>query len=129
MVAQVSLLSPRTGRCIALLCSALDLADIERSRSVVDCNDLDLISANPVNEAIVAENDLSDVLNFQFWDDPPRAWVVCEAIGRTEGAIGEHGCNLRCVASDEEADRVQVIESLWRPRYLSHFAIRWRASS
>ena len=96
---------------------------------MVDCNDLDLILSYAVNEAIVAENDLSHVLDRQFWHDPPRAWVVREAISSTERAISEHGCNLGCIASDEEADRVKVIKSLWRPLYLSHFAIRWRASS
>lgn len=112
-----------------MLCTALDLANIEKPSRVMDCNDLDLIFSNPINEAIVAENDLPDMLNVQFWHDSSRAWVVCEAVGSTECAIGEHSRNLRCVASDEEADRIKVIESLWRPRYLSHFAIRWRASS
>jgi len=113
----------------AMLCTALDLANIEKPSPVMDCDGLDLIFSNPVNGAIVAENDLSDMLNVQLWHDSSRAWVVCEAIGSAERAIGEHSRNLRCVASDEEADRVKVIESLWRPPYLSHFAIRWRASS
>ncbi len=112
-----------------MLCTAVDLANIEKPSPVMDCDDLDLIFSNPVNEAIVAENDLSDMLNVQLWHDSSRAWVVWEAIGGAERAIGEHSRNLRCIASDEEADRVKVIESLWRPPYLSQFAIRWRASS
>jgi hypothetical protein len=109
MVTHISLMPQRTGSRIAELCGTLDLAEIETSCSVVDCNDLDLILSKAINEAIVAQDDLSDVLNVQLWHNPPRAWELCQAIGSTERAIGEHRCNLRCVASDEEADRIKVI--------------------
>ena len=70
----------------------------------MDSYDLDLVFSNAVNEAIVAENDLSDVLDVQFWHDSPRARIVYEAIRSAEDAISEHSRNLRCIASDEEAD-------------------------
>jgi hypothetical protein len=76
---------------------------------------LDLIFSNPLNEAVVAKNDLSNILDFQFWYDSPRARKFCEAIGGVERAVSEHTSNLRCVASDKEANRFKIIESLWCP--------------
>jgi hypothetical protein len=55
MVTHISLMPQRTGSRIAELCGTLDLAEIETSCSVVDCNDLDLILSKAINEAIVAE--------------------------------------------------------------------------
>lgn len=95
----------------------------------MDRHHLNLLFSNSIDDTVVAENDLPDGFNPQFWYNPPQACVLYQAVRGTEGSISKHSRNLRCVASDEEADRLKIIESLWRPPYLSHFAIRWRASS
>jgi hypothetical protein len=55
--------------------------------------------------------------------------VLYKAVCGAEGAISKYCCNVGCVASDKEANGLKVIEGLYRPLYLSHLAIRWRASS
>lgn len=95
----------------------------------MDRHDLDLFASDPVDDAVVSENDLPDSVTLQFWNNPPHARVLDQAVCGVEGATSKYRRNVRCVASNEEADRLKVIESLERPSYLSHFAIRWRASS
>ncbi len=55
--------------------------------------------------------------------------MVYESVCGTEGSVGEHCSYLGRVPGNEKTNRLKIIESLGRPAYFSHFAMRWRASS
>ncbi len=85
---------------------------------------LNLVLTDPIDQAIVAKDDLTDLLNVQFWHNPTGPWIIGQPISSPEGSLSEHSCDLRCVPGDEKADGLKVIESLWSPPYFSHLAMR-----
>jgi len=91
---------------------------------VVYCQNLNVVLPNPVDHSVVAENNLPDVVNTKLRNHPPQAGIMCQAIRSSECPIGEHRRHLRDVSCNEHADRIEIVESLRRPPYLSHFAIR-----
>src|SRR5579859_419895 len=90
---------------------------------------LDSILFYAIDDAVVTDDDFPDVLAPELRNDPSRARIFGQMIGGTERAVGEYRCCLRCVSGDEQANGFEVIESLRCPLYLSHLAMRWRASS
>jgi len=96
---------------------------------VVQGQKVDFALSYPIDDAIAADDDLSDALDSQFRNDPPRARIARQSICSPEDPLGECRCQLRRVPRNEQIDRLEVIGRLRRPPYLSHFAIRCRTSS
>lgn len=78
----------------------------------MDRHHLDLPLSNPIDNTVAAEKDLPDAFNLQFWHNPPHERVLHQTVSSTEGTISKHSRNLWSVASDKEADRLKIIESL-----------------
>ena len=90
---------------------------------------VDLVLSNPIDNAITANNDFPNVLDSHLRNGPPQPWIARQSVCGVEYSVGERCGYLRSVPSNEQTDRLEVIGRLWRPPYLSHFAIRWRTSS
>ena len=90
---------------------------------------VDLLLTNAIDNAIAANDDLSNVLDFQLRNDPTQVWKARQSICGADDPVGERCRYLRSVPSNKGADRLQIVSRLWRPPYLTHFAIRWRTSS
>lgn len=79
---------------------------------MMDRHDWDLFFSNPRDDTVVPKNDLTDGFKPRFWDYPSRTWMLSQAVCGAEGAISKHRRDVGCVASNKEADRFKVIESL-----------------
>jgi hypothetical protein len=91
--------------------------------------EVDFVLANPRNDAVIADYNLSDVTDTQFRDDSARPWIARQLVSSAKNSVGEGRRHLWRIPSNEQTDRVEVIRRLRRPPYLSHFAIRCRTSS
>lgn len=105
------------------------LGGVYWSGSMVDRKYLDITRADSVNQTVVTKNDLSKVGVAQFRHRSPRAGKVRQPISGIKGSLSNYCRKGRRVAGYEQADRLQIVEGLKRPSYLSHFAMRRRASS
>jgi hypothetical protein len=83
----------------------------------------------PTSVAIVAKNKLSKIRIVHLRNNSAGLWEICQPIGCIERLLSEDRRDWRRVTRSEQTDRLQIIQSLRRPPYFSHFAIRWRASS
>ncbi len=70
---------------------------------------MNLILSNPVDNAIAANHDLSDVLDSQFGNNPPEAWVACQSVCGEEYPVGEYCRQRWSVAGNEKTDRLEII--------------------
>jgi len=91
--------------------------------------DLNISRPQSVNNSIIAKKDFSIACIIYFRNDPAGLWKGRQAISRIECSLSEHHGKWRRVSRYEEANRLEIVQSLGRPLYFSHFAIRWRASS
>lgn len=67
---------------------------------------------NPIDDAVVAKNDLADGFNFQFRNNSPQTWVVYQAIGGSESAISEY--SRTCEKRKRNGKRVKsLIFTFW----------------
>ena len=82
---------------------------------------VDLVLSNPIDDAVAADYDLSDVLDSQFRNGPPRAWIARQSVCGAEDSVGEHRRQLRRVPSNEQTDRLEIIGRLRRPPLLEPF--------
>ena len=73
---------------------------------------VDLVLSNPIDDAIAADNDLSNVLDSQFRNGPPREWTARQPLRGAEDPVGERRRQLRRVPSNEQADRLEIIGRL-----------------
>ncbi|HEX9764153.1 MAG TPA: hypothetical protein VGA39_02620, partial [Candidatus Acidoferrales bacterium] len=96
---------------------------------MVQGQNVDLILLDSVDDTVATDNDFSDILVCQLWNNPPQARMSGQAVGGAEDPVGEDCREWRGVSCNEQADGLEVIGRLWRPPYLSHFAIRLRTSS
>ena len=114
---------------MAWLGAGLNLCGVEKSSPVVKGQKVDLVVSNPVDNATAAHNDFSNVFDSQLRNNSPQAWMVRQSIRGAEYPVGEYCRQWRSVPSNEQTHRLEIIGRLWRPPYLSHFAIRSRTSS
>ncbi len=83
------------------LIPGLDLCGVKKAGTVVQRQKVDLVLSNPIDDAVAADYDLSEVLDSQFRNDPPRARITRQSIGGAEDAVGERRRQLRRVPSNE----------------------------
>ena len=107
----------------------LNFCGVKKASAVVHRQKVDLVFSNPIDDAVAADYDLSDVLDSQFRNGPPRAWLARQSVCGAEDSVGERRRQWRRVPSNEQTGRLEIIGRLRRPPYLSHFAIRSRTSS
>jgi len=122
----------RSGQfCVArrLLVSGPDLCGVKKAGAVVHRQGVDIILSKPVDNAVAADYDLSDVPDSQFWNDSTRTWKARQQVCSAEDSVGEGRRQLWRIPSNEQTDRFEIIDRLRRPAYLSHFAMRCRTSS
>gem|GEM_PF-6938329 len=62
---------------------------------MVDSQHLHLVFFNPIDDAVIAENDLSNGFDIQLWYNPAKARVCRQAICGAERAIRKHSRDLR----------------------------------
>ena len=87
------------------------------------------VLSDPVDDSVAADEDFPDVLDSQFWNNPPRARIVCQAVSGAEHAIGERRGHMRGIPSYKQANGLEIVGRLGCPPYFSHFAMRCRTSS
>jgi hypothetical protein len=90
---------------------------------------LDFFGKSPVDDSVALENDLSDVLTSNLWDQTPRIRELSKALRGSEHAFRKQLGIPRGVTSYEKTNSIQIAQRLIGPGYLSHRTIRWRASS
>jgi len=95
----------------------------------VNGEELHALLSKPVDNPIVADDDFPDVLDSKFGKNAARSWKFCETVRGAEDSVSEDGRQLWGVPSYEQADCLEIIRSLGRPPYFSHFAMRWRTFS
>jgi len=117
------------GSCTALLGTRLYSLQVEKPSAVMHSQNVDLLLTNAIDNAVASNNDLSNVVDSQLRNHPAQVRKACQSICGADNPVGERCRHLRSVPSNESADRLQIVGRLWRPPYLTHFAIRWRTSS
>ena len=90
---------------------------------------LDLIEKHSVDDAVALHNNLPNILSADFRDNAPRKWKLDQTLRGSKNALRHDFSVSRSVARDEEKNCIKVIQRLFCPGYLSHRAIRRRASS
>jgi hypothetical protein len=68
--------------------------------TVVHGQNLDVLVTHPVDDAVVAHNDLPGVLRSELPNDSPQTWKMLQLIGGMEHAVSEHRRYLRRVAGN-----------------------------
>lgn len=96
---------------------------------MMNCENFNFIGKDPVNDPVVLHNDLSKVPSTDLRDNMTRTREICKVVCGSEHTLGEQFCISRRVASNEQTNRIEVVQGLVCPGYLSHRAIRLRASS
>lgn len=96
---------------------------------MMDCENLHLLREEPIDDPITLNNKLADVLPADLRDNTTQPGKLRQTIRYAENTIGKYLRVSRSIAGNEETYRLKVIQRLVRPAYLSHFAIRRRASS
>lgn len=90
---------------------------------------MDLVSLNPVDKTVAANNDLSNIFDSHFRHNSPQAGLTRQPFCGAEYPVVKNCRHWRCIAGNEQTDRLEVVSRLRRPSYLSHFAMRSRISS
>ena len=96
---------------------------------MMDREDLDLVQVDTVDDPVALKDHLTDVVVVDLRDNPPSSGNLRQMRDSSEGSFGEDCRVPWSVTRDVEADSLQVIQGLVGPRYLSHRAIRCRASA
>ena len=81
----------------------------------MDGRDVDLIPHDAINEAVAVKEHLAHGLCLELRHSPAKAWVRGEQVCRLESPARRHRCDVRSIASDEEEDGLQIVQSLERP--------------
>lgn len=120
----------RTARPRASSAPSAECAGVKGSGAVVDGEDLDIRCVeHSINDAIAEYEHLAQVGTAQFGDDSAGEREQRNPIGGVEHLRREDRRHSRCVAGDEQAGGVEIVERLEGPTYGSQRAIRRRASS
>lgn len=72
----------------------LNTCGVELSRTVIECQDVDFFTLDPIDGAITANEDFSNVLDSEFRNNSPRSWKASQLIGGTEDTVREYRCKL-----------------------------------
>jgi len=119
-------------RASSITLLGLHPVQVEWPRAVMDCKDFHNVLPVSVYDAIAVHEDLPDGGLANLRNDAAGVGKVSKTIGGVECSAREDGGHAGRVASDEQADCLEVIRGLTGPSYFSYFshcAILRRASA
>ena len=88
---------------------------------MVQGQNVDLILLDSVDDTVATDNDFSDILVCQLWNNPPQARMSGQAVGGAEDPVGEDCREWRRIPCYEETDGLEVIGCLGSPPLLEPF--------
>lgn len=83
----------------------------------------------PIDDTVALNDNLANIVTINLRNDPSHLGEIFQTIRCPEYPRGKHLRILWRITSDEQTHGLQVIQCLVRPRYESHRAIRFLASS
>jgi hypothetical protein len=96
---------------------------------VVNSEDVDGVVDDLVDDPVVPVQELSKRRIRELWNTASHFWELHEHLDRTDHAGSELARIALGIASDERADRGEILSSLRSPDQASHLARRSRTSS
>ena len=90
---------------------------------------VDLIFAYHVDNAVTPKDNFTDILLTNFWHNTSRPGKHFETLDRRKHALYKHLCYTRGVSRNKIPNGFQISECLVRPSYACHVLIRFIASS
>jgi hypothetical protein len=97
--------SPAVTKQLCATCSlipCLNSCGGKQAGAVMHRQKVNLVLSNPIDDAVAANNDLSDALDSQLRNGPPREWVARQPICRAQNPVGECRRQLRRIPSEEQ---------------------------
>ena len=73
---------------------------------------VNLVLTNPIDYAVAPDYDLSDVLDPQFRNGSPQAWIARQPIRSAKDSVGEGRRQLRGVSSNKRGWRIHCLSCM-----------------
>ncbi len=67
----------------------------------MQCQNLDIVFPNSIDDAVGGDHDLADVLGSQFRNNPAGAWIACQPVCGKEDPVGERRRQSRRIPANK----------------------------